>query len=376
MINPSMGDVFVWFEGVVEDINDPLKLGRVRVRAIGFHTPEKVELPTDCLPWASVLMPVSSASVNGIGHSPSGLVCGAWVIGFFRDGHAAQDPIIMGTLAGIPIVKANSAQGFNDPNEQYPKVDYLNEPDVNRLARNESISETIVQTKNDAREIGVATAGGGSWNEPESPYDAKYPYNHVMETESGHVQEFDDTPGAERIHQYHKSGTYHEIGPDGQKVTKVVSDKYTVILGNDKIVIKKNADKTIEGNSNNLIKGNLTIEVLGNVDINVVGETNVVTESDANVAVGGSMNVAVAGSLTVVAEGAATINANSTCAVTSTGKTDVHVKGSSTMQTDGEHFHKIRGKCAIVSDTEILFLAPTVHSNPDGVSLSDYPDPL
>ena len=28
-----------------------------------------------------------------------------------------------------------------------------------------------------------------------------------METESGHVKEYDDTPGYERIHERHKSGT-------------------------------------------------------------------------------------------------------------------------------------------------------------------------
>ena len=35
-----------------------------------------------------------------------------------------------------------------------------------------------------------------------------YPKNHVYETESGHIKEFDDTEGAERIHEYHKSGTF------------------------------------------------------------------------------------------------------------------------------------------------------------------------
>ena len=31
-------DGFSWFVGVVEDRNDPLKLGRVRVRCLGYHT--------------------------------------------------------------------------------------------------------------------------------------------------------------------------------------------------------------------------------------------------------------------------------------------------------------------------------------------------
>ena len=40
-------DGFIWFTGVVEDRNDPSKLGRVRVRCVGFHTEDKTKIPTD-----------------------------------------------------------------------------------------------------------------------------------------------------------------------------------------------------------------------------------------------------------------------------------------------------------------------------------------
>ena len=45
-------DGFVWFVGVVEDRQDPQKLGRVRVRCLGHHTEDNVKLPTADLPWA------------------------------------------------------------------------------------------------------------------------------------------------------------------------------------------------------------------------------------------------------------------------------------------------------------------------------------
>ena len=36
---------FIWWIGVVEDRQDPLKLGRVRVRCVGWHSENKNLLP-------------------------------------------------------------------------------------------------------------------------------------------------------------------------------------------------------------------------------------------------------------------------------------------------------------------------------------------
>ena len=41
---------FTWWQGVVEDRNDPLKLGRCRVRVLGYHTDKKTgyySIPTE-----------------------------------------------------------------------------------------------------------------------------------------------------------------------------------------------------------------------------------------------------------------------------------------------------------------------------------------
>ena len=64
---------FVWFQGVVEDRNDPLQLGRVRVRCLGFHTEDKQLIPTEDLPWAYPVQPISSAAMSGIGSTPPDL---------------------------------------------------------------------------------------------------------------------------------------------------------------------------------------------------------------------------------------------------------------------------------------------------------------
>ena len=48
--NNFFGMNLIWFFGVVEDRNDPIKLGRVRVRCLGWHTEDKKLLPTGSLP--------------------------------------------------------------------------------------------------------------------------------------------------------------------------------------------------------------------------------------------------------------------------------------------------------------------------------------
>lgn len=329
---------FIWWQGVVEDIYDPLKLGRLRVRILGWHTDDKTEIPTKDLPWAHVIMPVNNASVSGKGWSPTGIVQGTWVVGFFRDGGNAQEPVVFGTVGGINTVNIpipeevasvpdipfldpnkvkqrfaervqekkqrivrsldvakndvgkkpyelpknptiNTSRGFSDPDGTYPLISRMGEADTNRLARGELLENTIVSKKNASLEF-CPTALYGFWQEPQSPYAAKYPFNNVYESQAGHVVEYDDTPGAERMHWYHCSGSFTEVHPKGSEVHKVVGNAWDITL-NDKMIVVRgncahNVDKTLKilmgkdlevevyGDSKMLVRGDMTVDVNGN----------------------------------------------------------------------------------------------------------------
>ena len=95
------------YYGVVENRKDPLKLGRCQVRIVGLHTHDKAVLPTEELPWATPMQPVTSAAMNGIGWSPVGPVEGTSVIIMFAD-LDQQQPIMLGTIGGIPQSKSAS----------------------------------------------------------------------------------------------------------------------------------------------------------------------------------------------------------------------------------------------------------------------------
>jgi hypothetical protein len=257
---------FIWWQGVVEDRDDPLKLGRCRVRCVGFHTPDKTLLPTEDLPWAHPIMPVTSASMNGIGFSSTGLVKGSWVVGFFRDGNSGQQPVIMGSLGGIPQNEAVVDSGFYDPDGEYPKPEFIGEPDTNRLSRSEMIENTVIQSKRDDLDtIEISGAAGTSEvTEPSTPYASVYPFNKVIESESGHIIEFDDTEQAERLHIYHKSGTFIEIHPDGSTVRKVIGEDYEIKMADDFIHVKGDHHITVDGNANIYTKGNVNMKTGGN----------------------------------------------------------------------------------------------------------------
>ena len=90
-------DSFVPFVGTVEDVDDPKRSNRVKVRIVGWHTDEKELLPTEDLPWAKVCMPATHAQQGRIG-GKHGLLPGCWIIGFFMDGMSANDPYVLTTF--------------------------------------------------------------------------------------------------------------------------------------------------------------------------------------------------------------------------------------------------------------------------------------
>lgn len=93
---------FYWWFGVVEDRDDPLRMGRCRVRIMGYHIDSKEILPTEDLPWAFPIMPANNPSISGTGTSSNGVVTGTWVVGFFADGSDGQHPMFFGTVGAVP----------------------------------------------------------------------------------------------------------------------------------------------------------------------------------------------------------------------------------------------------------------------------------
>lgn len=306
---------FIWFFGVVEDREDPLQIGRVRVRIYNHHNPDKNVMPTESLQWASVMQGITSSASMGIGVSPTGLQKGSHVVGFFLDAGSKQMPFIIGSFAGIP-----------------------EENDVAKLARGENSIEK--------KKLGP---------EPETKYGAKYPFNKTITTESGHVIEIDDTPNKERIHIYHKTGTYIELNPDGGFVQKtedssievVTKDKTVYVGGNLKVEVRGSADVKIIGDADVRVGGDLDLTVIGDVDVAIVGDTDIKVAGDVGMNIIGDLDAKVGGDVAFAVNGDADVRVGGAADVVVVGDTDIKIGGDAEVIVAGSGDFKIGGDAGI-----------------------------
>ena len=467
MANYMGKDGFIWWQGVVEDRHDPLYLGRCRVRILGWHTDNKAEMPTESLPWCYPVQPIISAAQTGVGISPTGPVEGTWVVGFFRDGEDAQEPVFFGTLGGIPEAQAGVGEAFADPRTEdppedahplsglnrkllkydteeearvpraplkithrsirkeldantaanirdisktggksvgadspifqvileeqatrsrYPDINFLGEPTTPRMARGTYGNfpttgpfgqfGTVLQKTYWQKELGagfsVAENPTDKWTEPDPQgiYGAKYPYNHVHQSESGHLIEVDDTPGFERLHRYHRTGTFEEIGSLGQRITKVVNEDYHIILNNDYWRVVGNRYESIQGKLDifstrgyfHKSEGSMEFDAGGSVSINTPTDLFSVNASDIILdASGGSL----------------IMRAKSFSRQIQTSKNTDEVSGDSTMKVGGEYKCRAgsmqlsgRGQVGISSGMGFNLAAATEGSITGGLGLT------
>ena len=382
----SPGNKFIWFMGIVEDINDPEMLGRVKVRIL--NNEEKDEISTDELLWSWPIVPIHSASLNSevvedaviapgpkaVGWSPTGLEKNSYVFGFFVDGEEMNIPFIFGSYHKLSLPDKNAC----------PDGVVLH--DVSPLARGE---QTLFKHP-DSSDLQVesltpltVSGAGGFIKEPISPYKAKYPFNKTFTTNKGHAIEIDDTPGEERLQVYHRKGTYIEIDKDGQKVSKIVGDDYEIICKDKHVLVKGNLNievdqsatiivkdnaylwvggsvsQVVEKNVDQWVKGNVREDVEGDKDVRVKGNLIYGVEGDFVIGVGGNFALATAGKMSLFSEDEQLFHTDSNQFFRVVGDQTTVVDGSSDESYEGDQIVVIGGHHSITTDSQTF----TVSSN-------------
>ena len=264
--------------GIVKSVGDPKKLGRVKVGVYDVHR----NIDTVDLPWSSVMMPGNTPAINGTGHSVN-LAVGSLVCGIFKD-DTMQEFMVMGSLP-------TKTGGVEDNN---------------------------VRVRAEADPHAAETRGT---YQPASTYAPEYPFNNVMATESGHVKEYDDTPGLERITERHKSGTNYEVTADGSKNETIVRDNYRLVVGQDTLEVYGDVRVIISGHADVAVAGNLTASVAGNIAADSSGDITLKTNDPTNYKIYLDGNVDITENLTVAKD--VTVTGNTLTKGTTTTSEDL-----------------------------------------------------
>jgi len=321
--------------GVVEDRNDPLKLGRVRVRILGLHSPDrKSDIRISDLPFATVMQPSNSSTV---GATLSQLVEGTWVVCMFLD-HNQQDPLVLGSIpTSSRNEEPNYEEGFSDPFGVHPR--WTGDSEVSLVTDEERYTEhpTYKARKDNrvteiqqARKYEMLTVSStpvdeeysrSKWDEPDlrGSQETAYPYNSVREFEAGQLEEYDSTSDNTRITNSHQSGSYHEILDDGTTTVKIVGDGYNITLRDQNMFVQGDLNVTVEGNMRHMVEGDYTLEVGGNYHQFVQGNREHKVGSNDLLEIGADQSINIA------------------------SKQSIHTGSDQTILVDGNHVETIGG---------------------------------
>ena len=225
--------------------------------------------------------------------------------------------------------------GFIDPAAEYPTKEYIGRSETNKLSTGD-INGTIVQQKEIERVKGIQLPNNERWEQPQVTYNAEYPYNKVMQTESGHIIEMDDTPGAERLQVYHRSGTFIEIDPSGTVIKRTKGSSYEII--------DRNGFIAVSGNAHLSVSGAIKIYVGGNADIEVEGDTNIKSLNDVTVQAAGKMNLSATEELNISSanvniEAYHTLNFKSNEKLNAFVKKDLNIKSDTNLYVETPFYY-------------------------------------
>ena len=286
------GDETRWFLGTVVNVNDPLELGRVLVRIYGIHSDNELEVPDADLPWAQVIMPITEGGVSNLG-GLLGIKRNAQVFGVFLDGKDSQMPVVLGSLPKLEDYSQGGqttsvlARGLlaEEHISRINKENMRYDLDGNQI----TYSTATAAKLSTINEKADAYYADDDWAEPEVSGGTfpRYPFNLVKETASGHVEEFDDTPGSRRYHRYHPSGTFEEIVDDGTRTIKVVGKDYEMYLNGKNVYVNGNLNLTVSGDKRELIQGNYHLEVEGDMTMNLHQSLQTKVEMNHETEIGG-----------------------------------------------------------------------------------------
>ena len=115
---------------------------RVKVRILGYHPDNDVELKNEDLPWAHILKSPEAGSGRAGRGKPTQILPGDNVLGFFLDGDTAQQPVILGVFSSSSPAAAKS----KDKNYTQPFVPFTGY--TSKIKPNDNIAQSEAGDQN------------------------------------------------------------------------------------------------------------------------------------------------------------------------------------------------------------------------------------
>ena len=232
--------------------------------------------------------------------------------------------------------------GFFNPTGPFPRRQYSGVQTTNRAARGIDENKLLI--------------GGGDRNidlEIQDFAASEYTQNQVREYVSGHVTEFDDTPGRNRILIKHASGTGIDMMPDGSIIINTTRNMIRIGAGDEKVII--------EGDGEISYHGNLKLNVDGDFDLKVGGDFNVEVGADHVEDIKGAYRQDINKNFQSF------VNKNVSQQITGNksefihGSLDTMIKSNETHIVSGAVDYNTKGILRTTSETEAILTSPSIN---------------
>lgn len=212
------------YEALVEDINDPEKLGRVKCRLIHYDG-TKSDIPTSKLPWTTVLAPqvgIGTQNVAGAGQSPVGLRPGATVTVLVD--HTNSD----GTRIAVGAIPVNAARKKGSITASSLAGTASQSPGT--TGPHTAPFEAVTKASKEVLPVQpqYATVPGA------------YTETFSTKSDSGFYIILHDKKGQAFYSLVHPSGTFFEMQSDGSLLTQTRGDRKEVVDGTYTLGAEKN----------------------------------------------------------------------------------------------------------------------------------------
>jgi len=154
----------------------------------------------------------------------------------------------------------NPDDGRSDPDKRFPRKEYVGVSSVNNIARGTRVENVYIGGSVPGLDLELN-------DEPST----QYPENQVKETASGHIIEYDDTNGRERVMIRHRTGSGVEMRADGTVILSSTNNTLRIVAANEKVIVEGDGEVVYNGNLKMKVAGDFDLEVGGDFNVNVIG---------------------------------------------------------------------------------------------------------